>query len=159
SDAAADAAAEEPANDEVMPSPVADQATTEVPAATVVAPTPAPSGPSGQWVNVTPANFIPASGCGTPYGSQSVVADPARPSNLYTQSYCTGIWKSVDYGQTWSGPINTQPGGVNLNGALSIAAGPAGGAPILYEGGINGPGLGFWRSVDGGVTWTNYNIG
>jgi hypothetical protein len=34
------------------------------------------------------------------YGSITMVADPARPSDLFTQFNCQGVWKSVDYGLT-----------------------------------------------------------
>jgi hypothetical protein len=31
-------------------------------------------------------------------------------------------------------------------------------APILYSAGIGGTGIGFWKSTDGGVSWTNYRV-
>ena len=31
-------------------------------------------------------------------------------------------------------------------------------APTLYESCIRGSGLGFWKSVDGGVNWTRYPV-
>lgn len=110
------------------------------------------------WVNVTPSNvdLVHLLDCGN-YGSFSIVADPARPSNLYTHFDCQGVWKSVDYGQTWSGPIDTGSGAKG-SGGLAIAAGASGQPPILYSVGIRGTGVGFWRSLDGGVTWTNYNV-
>jgi len=115
----------------------------------------------GTWTNVTPGNVNLTSNldCGN-FGTITVAADPARPSNLYTQFNCQGIWKSTDFGQTWSGPINTGSGGQGVNGAggITIAPGPAGQPPILYSAGIRGTGNGFWRSTDGGVSWTNYNV-
>ena len=36
--------------------------------------------------------------------------------------------------------------------------GPAGQRPILYSAGIRGTGVGFWKSTDGGVSWTNYRV-
>jgi hypothetical protein len=113
------------------------------------------------WTNVTPAgvdlvNELP---CGN-FGSITMVADPARPSNLFTQFHCQGVWKSVDYGLTWVGPINTGRGGAGASGAggLAIARGPDGQPPTLYSAGIRGTGLGFWKSTDGGVSWTNYRV-
>ncbi|MGI9146782.1 MAG: hypothetical protein ACR2IK_09585 [Chloroflexota bacterium] len=126
-------------------------------------PTSTPSGsiPGGQWVNVTPsnANLTSSLDCSN-FGTITVVSDPARPSNLYTHFDCQGIWKSTDYGQTWTGPINTGNGGAGANGAggIAIAPGGPGAPPILYSAGIRGSGMGFWRSLDGGVSWTNYNI-
>jgi hypothetical protein len=97
--------------------------------------------------------------CGN-FGTLSVVSDPARPSNFYTQFNCQGIWKSTDYGQTWTGPINTGAGGAGAKGAggIAIAPGAAGQPPILYSAGIRGSGMGFWKSTDGGVSWTNYTV-
>jgi hypothetical protein len=57
---------------------------------------------SGTWINVTPSgvDLVNALSCDN-YGSITMVADPARPSDLYTQFHCQGVWKSVDYGLTW----------------------------------------------------------
>jgi hypothetical protein len=62
----------------------------------------------GTWTDVTPSgvDLVNILSCDN-YGSTTMVADPARPSDLFTQFHCQGIWKSVDYGLTWSGPINT----------------------------------------------------
>ena len=73
------------------------------------------------------------------------------------------MWKSTDYGLTWTGPINTGSGAAGARGAggLAIAAGPAGQPPILYLATIRasaGGGEGFWKSIDGGVSWTTYNV-
>ena len=116
---------------------------------------------TGRWVNVTPANADVTNDldCGN-FGASSMVSDPARPSNLYTHFDCQGIWKSSDFGQTWTGPINTGTGGAGANGAggIAIGRGSSGGPPILYSAGIRGTGIGFWRSLDDGVSWTNYTI-
>jgi len=45
------------------------------------------------------------------YGSITMVANPARPSDLFTKFHCQGVWKSADYGLTSSDPINTGHGG------------------------------------------------
>jgi len=113
------------------------------------------------WTSVTPhgVDLVNALSCDN-YGSITMVADPARPSDLFTQFHCQGVWKSVDYGLTWSGPINTGDGGAGASGAggLAIARGPDGQPPILYSAGIRGTGIGFWKSTDGGVSWTNYRV-
>ena len=143
-------------------SPTPTSAPTPVPGTPTSTPTPSGiGGQTGQWVNVSPANAILTSAldCGN-YGTITVVSDPARPSNLYTHLDCQGIWKSTDFGQTWTGPINIGTGGAGANGAggIAIAPGSPGRPPILYSTGIRGTGFGFWRSLDGGVSWTNYNI-
>jgi hypothetical protein len=121
----------------------------------------APVSAKGTWTDVTPSGVDLANplSCDN-YGSTTMVADPARPSDLFTQFHCQGVWKSVDYGLTWSGPINTGRGGAGVKGAggLAIARGPDGQPPILYSAGIRGTGLGFWKSTDGGVSWTNSRV-
>jgi len=103
------------------------------------------SGPGpGTWTNVTPSGMSTTGSC---YGANAVVADPSHQGTLYAHS-CEGVWKSTNYGQTWTGPID----GGRMTGEL--AAGPN----ALYQGGISGSGMGFWRSTNGGVTWTNYRI-
>lgn len=123
--------------------------------------TSAPGGGGSGWTNVTPgnANVTDNLDC-TNMGTISVVSDPLRPSNLYSHFYCQGVWRSTDYGLTWTGPVNTGTGGQGARGAggIAIAPGPSGQPPILYSAGIRGTGLGFWKSVDGGVSWTNYNV-
>lgn len=120
-----------------------------------------PVSAKGTWTDVTPGgvDLVNALSCDN-FGSITMVADPARPSDLYTQFHCQGVWKSVDYGRTWTGPINTGRGGAGVSGAggLAIARGPDGKPPILYSAGIRGTGLGFWKSTDGGVSWTNYRV-
>jgi hypothetical protein len=116
-----------------------------------------PTGGSG-WTNVTPgnANVTDSLDCDNK-GSITVVSDPLRPSNIYAHFYCQGVWRSTDYGQTWTGPLNTGTGGQGARGAggIAIAPGPPGQPPILYASGFRGTGMGFWKSVDGGVSWTN----
>jgi hypothetical protein len=126
-----------------------------------VAAEPATVAASGTWTNVTPSgvDLLNMLSCGN-YGTTTMVADPARPSNLFTQFDCQGVWKSVDYGLTWYGPINTGHGGAGASGAgaLAIARGSDGKPPILYSAGIRGTGVGFWKSTDGGVSWINYRV-
>jgi hypothetical protein len=53
--------------------------------------------PPNTWVNVTPPGImIPQSGL------RSVVKNPARPSDIYLGSGEAGLWKSTDYGNTWT---------------------------------------------------------
>ena len=129
-----------------------------------VAPT-APSPPPtsfGTWINVTPSavNIAGSFSCGN-YGTESVQADPAHPSNLYTEFNCQGIWKSTDYGVTWTGPINTGSNGALVGdcaGGITIPSSGSGSVPTIYESCIRGSGTGFWKSVDGGVNWTRYFV-
>ena len=115
----------------------------------------------GTWIDVTPAGVdLTDNLCGNG-GTQSVQADPSKPSNLYAEFNCQGIWKSTDYGATWTGPINTGRNAAKVSDCVGgITVLPSGGAanPTIYQGCIGGSGLGFWKSVDGGVNWTNYVV-
>jgi fibronectin type 3 domain-containing protein len=117
----------------------------------------------GTWINVTPAGVdLTDNLCGNG-GTQSVGADPSNPSNLYAEFNCQGIWKSTDYGATWTGPINTGRNAATVSDCVggitvSSAGGDGDGPPTLYQGCIGGSGEGFWASVDGGVNWTNYFV-
>jgi hypothetical protein len=98
--------------------------------------------------------------CGN-YGTKGVQVDPLRPQDVYVEYNCQGIWKSVDYGQTWSGPINTGHNGAAVGdcaGSIAIARSPSNPTAILYESCIRGSGLGFWRSDNGGVDWTSFDV-
>jgi hypothetical protein len=117
----------------------------------------------GTWIDVTPsgvdlADMLP---CGN-FGAVTVQADPAHPSNLYTEFNCQGIWKSTDYGVTWTGPINTGNNGAavgDCSGGISISPSSTASVPTIYESCIRGTGIGFWKSLDGGVNWTQYVVG
>jgi len=88
-------------------------------------------------------------------------ADPANPAHLYTEFNCQGIWKSTDYGATWTGPINTGTNGAtvaNCVGGISISPSSTASVPTIYQSCIRGNAIGFWKSVDGGVNWTNYVV-
>jgi hypothetical protein len=115
----------------------------------------------GTWVDVTPSNadLTTAFPCGNA-GAVTVQADPANPGNLYTQFNCQGIWKSTDYGVTWTGPINTGANGAavgNCSGGISISPISTSSVPTIYESCLR-VGEGSWKSVDGGVNWTSLFI-
>jgi len=80
---------------------------------------PAPVPIRGKWADVTPSgvDLVNELSCGN-FGSTTMVADPARPSDLFTQFHCQGVWKSVDYGLTWSGRYGAGASGA---GGLAIA--------------------------------------
>jgi hypothetical protein len=117
----------------------------------------------GTWINVTPpgVDLTDTLDCGN-YGAATVQADTANPSNLYTEFNCQGIWESTDYGATWTGPVNKGTNGAEVTdcaGGVTISpSSTPGGVPTIYESCIRGSGIGFWKSVDAGVNWTNYAI-
>jgi hypothetical protein len=126
------------------------------------APSPPPPSTFGTWINVTPAG-IDLSGslsCGNP-GTTSVRSHAGQPGHLYAQFSCQGIWKSVNYGATWTGPVNTGTNGAaasNCEGGIAVAQNGAATSPIIYQSCIRGGAQGLWKSVDGGVNWTNYTV-
>jgi fibronectin type 3 domain-containing protein len=115
----------------------------------------------GTWVNVTPAGVdLTTALCGNG-GIQSVEVDSSNPSNLYAEFNCQGIWKSTDFGATWTGPINTGTNAAKVGdcfGGITVSPNGTASAPTLYEACIRGSGEGFWKSLDGGVNWTNYFV-
>jgi hypothetical protein len=121
-----------------------------------------PIGTPGVWTDVTPAGVDLSSlgACGN-YGTESVQADVARPGDLYTLFMCQGLWKSTDTGQTWTGPINTGSNGSTAGdcaGAVKMVQNNAATPPTLFLSCIRGNGIGFWRSTNGGVDWTRYQV-
>jgi hypothetical protein len=123
------------------------------------------AGALGTWTNVTPAgiDLNPASFNSDNYGVQDVLADPARPSDVYAFTCHQGVWKSVDYGVTWN-KINIGANGATLDtGKLWTAAidpNPArdpSTAPTLWTATGNNA-AGVWKSVDGGVSWISYAV-
>jgi len=126
-----------------------------------VAPTPPPT-TLGTWINVTPSgvNLTDTLSCAN-YGAETVQVDPMHPSNLYTEFNCQGIWKSTDYGATWTGPINKGINGAMVSdcaGGITIPPSSTATALTIYASCIRGSGIGFWKSVNGGVKWTRYVV-
>ena len=118
--------------------------------------------PPGTWINITPAavDLVDALDCSN-FGVASVQVDPNAPADIYIDANCQGIWKSTDYGTTWTGPINTGTNGSTVGdsaGSITIAAGPPGMPPVIYSAAIRGSGIGLWKSTDGGSSWTNYVV-
>ena len=124
-------------------------------------------GPSGgavdEWTDVTPAGISlnPSDFSNDNYGAQDVLVDPVRPSDLYAFFCHQGVYKSTDYGQSWT-KVNT-----GENGDVIDSGKPWGEAietnrcrdpntpPTLYSTGSQGR---FWRSLDGGVNWQGFDL-
>ncbi len=108
----------------------------ESPNSTEVNATPSPPPPTtfGTWSNVTPSGVDLVSPLCSNYGVTSVQVDPAHPSNLYALFHCHGIWKSTDYGATWTGPINTGTNGAlagDCSGSIVIPPGSTAAVPVM----------------------------
>jgi hypothetical protein len=88
------------------------------------------------------------------FGAATIAVDPDRPSDLYTKSDCTGVFKSTDFGQTFSQVSTTSSVSDDCGGGISIGDGNGIGPPPLYMGCFRNGAGNFARSSDGGVTWT-----
>jgi len=108
-------------------------------------------GTPGVWEDVTspemdPALFTPPSG----FGVGNIRVDPARPTDLYAGGYGS-IWKSTDYGLTWS-KLDSKPNPPYL--ALGHVLAVAGTTPAtLWMANVHGDQKVF-KSTDGGLTFT-----
>src|ERR1051325_2534527 len=59
--------------------------------------------PPGVWINVTPPGMASVLRPNADeYGPGSIAGDPARPSDIYVGGGGAGLWKSSDYGNTWT---------------------------------------------------------
>ncbi|MFO0723090.1 MAG: hypothetical protein U1E65_04835 [Myxococcota bacterium] len=110
----------------------------------------APLGPVGVWYNVSPtaATFV------------TVAVDPGRPSDVYAVGIGAGVWKSTDYGASFTQKVNTGANAAifdtgNVSQSLSIATNPANpsGPPILYATADVASINGVLISQDGGANW------
>jgi hypothetical protein len=120
------------------------------------------------WENVTPAGVTldpDFHGAQQNFGAMGVVADPVRPNELYSFYCYQGVWKSIDFGLSWT-KVSTGMNGDKLDGGRPWTAiiddDPARDAatpPTLYTADGYGPALGIYKSTDGGVNWTIYGAG
>ena len=79
---------------------------------------------------------------------ECVALDPQNPATVYAGVYTSGVWKSADRGATWA------PTGAGPDAVYAIAIDPTD-PSRLYASGYNAVS----RSVDGGATWSDYNLG
>jgi photosystem II stability/assembly factor-like uncharacterized protein len=79
------------------------------------------------------------------FGPGSIAADPARPSDLYVGGSSAGLWKSSDYGNTWTRINDTLPD--VPRGAVIAVAGTT--PATIWAAGYNV----IYKSVDGGQTF------
>lgn len=84
--------------------------------------------------------------------------DPHQNSILFFGSRSDGLWKSGDFGATWSKvdsfPVTGPTNGIGIGFVLFDAHTGSGGrpSPVIYVG-VDAPGVNLYRSADGGATW------
>jgi hypothetical protein len=71
--------------------------------------------PAGEWINVTPPDLQYPE-----FGPGPVVKNPGKPSDLYMGGGGDGLWKSSDYGNTWS-KINDSIGYIPMGLVVAVA--------------------------------------
>jgi hypothetical protein len=83
------------------------------------------------------------------FGPGAIVGDPARPSDLYVGAGNDGVWKSTDYGNTWTRINSTIPG--SPIGSPIAVAGTTPATLWLNSGKGDGS---VYKSTDGGGSFT-----
>src|SRR5581483_489381 len=102
--------------------------------------------PPGVWIDVTPSQMSAVlRPTANVFGPGSITGDPARPSDLYVGGSSAGLWKSTDYGNSWTKINDTLP---DVPRGMVIAV--AGTTPAtIWAAGYNT----IYKSVDAGVTF------
>jgi hypothetical protein len=106
--------------------------------------------PPGQWVNVTPTDMNPDVLAPTTnaFGPGAIASDASHPSDLYIGAGNDGIWKSTDYGSSWT-RINSTIAGSPIGTPIAVA----GTTPAtIWVKSRKGNGS-VYKSTDGGVTF------
>ncbi len=90
--------------------------------------------------------------------SERLAVDPNLGSILFLGSSKDGLWKSTDYGSTWS-KVNSFPVSTFSGAGVSFvlfdkSTGTAGNATQTIYVGIMQTGTNLYKSTDGGVTWS-----
>src|SRR5262249_18761827 len=92
--------------------------------------------------------------------TRAVAGVPSQPNVFYIAQVNGGVWKTDDYGRTWTPIFDDQPTG----SVGSIAVAPSD-PNVIYAGsgeGLQRPDLsvgdGLYKSVDAGKTWTHLGL-
>jgi hypothetical protein len=120
-----------------------------------------PKSLSGNWTQVGPVNY-PANATGQPTGMGRVNAigfHPTDANTLYIGSPSGGFWKSTDGGATYTNLTSNLP----TLGVSAILVHPTVPNTIFLGTGDrdagDAPGMGVYKSIDGGITFTPSNTG
>ncbi len=113
------------------------------------------------WEELGPVH-LPANGTSQPNGLGRINAIGFHPTDsniFYVGAPAGGLWKTTDGGSSWESSTD----GLATLGVSSIIVHPTN-PDTLYFGsgdrdGGDSPGLGVYKSTDGGVTWSQSNTG
>jgi photosystem II stability/assembly factor-like uncharacterized protein/uncharacterized coiled-coil protein SlyX len=91
----------------------------------------------------------------------AITGVPGKPSLFYMAAVNGGVWKTTDFGNTWS-PIFDEAGSSGSVGAIAVAPSNSN---VIYVGsgeGLQRPDLavgdGMYKSADAGRTWTHLGL-
>jgi photosystem II stability/assembly factor-like uncharacterized protein len=123
-----------------------------------------PASPEGYWTEIGPVT-LPANP-GNPFSQPNGMGringigfHPTNPLIFYVGAPSGGLWKTMDGGSTWSALISDLP----TLGVSAILMDPADPDWILIGTGdrdaADAPGLGVYKSIDGGITFLPSNTG
>lgn len=116
-------------------------------------------GTAGVWTPITTDIDLSTTVAGQDaYGTVGTFEDPFRPNVVFTGTYRQGIFKSTDYGATFS-KISTGSGIADIDSGIPwvFAFDPAGNW-IVCNAGYSSR-VGVYRSTDGGVSWSWTDLG
>jgi photosystem II stability/assembly factor-like uncharacterized protein len=92
--------------------------------------------------------------------TRAVAGVPAQPNVFYMAQVNGGVWKTDDYGHTWTPIFDDQPTG--SIGSIAVASSDPN---VIYAGsgeGLQRPDLsvgdGIYKSIDAGQTWTHLGL-
>src|SRR5690606_31659233 len=116
---------------------------------------------NGAWIEIGPI-AKPDNGTGQPNGNgrlNTICFHPTLANTMWVGAPAGGLWKTTDGGLTWSS--NTDE--LATLGVSSILIDPTN-ANVMYIGtgdrdAGDAPGLGVYKSTNGGTTWTQTNSG
>jgi photosystem II stability/assembly factor-like uncharacterized protein len=92
--------------------------------------------------------------------TRAVSGVPGRPSVFYIGAVNGGVWKTTDFGRTWTPIFDHEPTG--SIGALEVATSDPSVIYVASGEGLHRPDLsvgdGMYKSIDGGTTWTHLGL-
>lgn len=116
---------------------------------------------TGDWIEVGPLTK-PDNGTGQPNGNgrlNTIAFHPTNANTFWVGAPAGGLWKTTDGGQSWVSNTDNLP----TLGVSSILIDPTN-TNVMYIGtgdrdAGDSPGLGVYKSTDGGQTWFQSNSG